>query len=255
MVTAARTLVSAAKIPVDAAACVSERRTFPLWLPTNTRPPTTVGCASGSQVARKAERPFELQTRHLSGGESGRARRPDSRVLKVLTAQPFHAGPASGPAKCTGSSGAHRLRQWLGHQGSSERFSGDEFRDGAALHGRASCGHRDHRRRSRARREPVPATSSAAPHDLGRARHRCRGTWRRSARREWLRPPAKERGCESKRQREAAGRTAGSLRSVLLRLQRAKAKRQSTTKRRLSHPKVYFVRTRCRHEPSMSSKS
>ena len=85
------------KIPVDAAACAVER-TFPLWLPTNTRPPTTVGCASAARSPGKPN--AHLSFRRGTCAAVNPAAVPScSRVLKVLTAQPFHAGPASGPAK------------------------------------------------------------------------------------------------------------------------------------------------------------
>src|SRR5262245_14634444 len=98
MMTAARTLVSAAKYQWIQPLPLSSAYTFPLWLPTNTRPPTTVGCASAARSPGKPK--AHLSFRRGTWAAVNPAAAPScSRVLNVLTPQPFHSGPVSGPAK------------------------------------------------------------------------------------------------------------------------------------------------------------
>src|SRR5207237_4672953 len=75
--------------------------TVPLWLPTNTRPPTTVGCAFASRSPGKPNAHFTLR-RDACAAVMPALPESWKRVLLVLSPQPFQFFPVSGFAKPPG---------------------------------------------------------------------------------------------------------------------------------------------------------
>src|SRR5438874_429138 len=72
--------------------------TLPLWLPTYTRPPAIVGCASAPTSPGKPNAHFSF--RRGTWAAVNPANAPSwRRVLDVFALQPFHRGPVSGLEK------------------------------------------------------------------------------------------------------------------------------------------------------------
>lgn len=102
------------------------------------------GLGVGRHIAGKAERPFEFQTRHLRGGDSGGGAVLIARVGRVhAPAVPGWPGQRVGEAAGLGLT--HGLRRRRGHERPPERFSGDVFGNGASLLRRAAARHGNHR--------------------------------------------------------------------------------------------------------------
>src|SRR5580765_2355930 len=97
-VTAPRTAAAALKNQCTQPVSALSEYTVPLWLPTNTRPPTTVGCALASRSPGNPNAHFTLR-REACAAVRPAAFASWNRVLFLLAPQPFQFFPVSGAHK------------------------------------------------------------------------------------------------------------------------------------------------------------